>query len=101
MHGEDQYGDIRVEIRNLPRSFEAAHDGHGDVHNDGVRLQFACQMNGFLTVFSLGTDLPFRMGLQDAPYTLPHDLVIVGNYNPYRHASSTCFARGKLALQDS
>src|ERR1700693_3929294 len=83
MHGEQDYGDLRMGFGDLMGRVEAVHDGHGDVHNDHVRLKLLCFFHSLLPVAGFRANYPAGLKLQQITNSHAHDFVVVRDQNSY------------------
>src|SRR3569833_328826 len=62
---------------NSLERLEAAHAGHGDVHDQYIRGQIIVALAGAFARLGFSDDLDFRMRLQEQPETGANDGVVV------------------------
>ena len=81
MHTEREHARARRGNRHAAGSFHAVQFGHGNVHDDHVRLQFFGQIHGFPSVARLTDDFHIGLRRQDHLESLPHHRVIVSQHD--------------------
>jgi len=79
VHGEDQNSRIRICPSDFARRFQPAHNGHGYIHDNYVRLQLLAQANRFTTITGLTAHLPIVLRFKDLANTVPDNLMVI-NY---------------------
>ena len=77
--GEDEHFGVGNFNGQLPGGFDAMHNGHGDVEERDVRLEFLGDAHGLFAVFGFAGDLNVARGLEERFQTVAHDGVVI-NY---------------------
>lgn len=78
MHGEYEDFGFRGKLADLAGGFHAVEEGHADVEDGHVRLEFTGFFNGFTPVGSLGANLPTVPGLQEGAEAGADNVMVIG-----------------------
>ena len=82
--GEDEYGDVRKAVADLPSRLDTGSVGKTDIHDDDVRRLEPNLANGVGHCPRLPDHLDAVLGFEEPPQPLPHDLVVIDEQNPQR-----------------
>ena len=85
MHRENQDFHRREFLQDLAGGLEAVQVGHGDIHDDQIRLVAPRPFHRLPSGERLAHNFPIGLSVEDRPQPLPHDFVIVGDQNAIGH----------------
>jgi hypothetical protein len=67
--------------------FDSVHDGHADVEDHEIGLEFKNLFDRLLSIFGLAADVPVGRTVEQGSDATTHDLVVVGQKNFVRQFS--------------
>jgi len=90
LHGEHQHHWVRRDSGDTAGGFEAVHDGHGQIKQDQVGLEFPSQANRDLAVFGLAAHSPICLLLDAAANYAAERGAVVDDQDLFGHRPPRC-----------
>src|SRR5260370_42051343 len=81
VHGQHQQGGVGGQVGDLPRSLKPVHDGHLEVQDHNLRVEFFDFFNSDLAVVCLAADIPVPVPLNASPDQSANDGVVIDDKN--------------------
>src|SRR3974390_1692557 len=89
VHRKHEHPTTQMHIRNPRRNLQTVNFGHRNVQDHNIGQEGLSQFNSLFSVPGLATNHPFRSRSSDQlANALAHDLMVIDDQNPYRHARS-------------
>ena len=96
IRAERDHAELRSRLAKPKRSLDALVDPigrHADVGDDNIWPFDLDRFEQRVEVTAGGRDFEIRLGLEQAPYTLANEVVVLGEHEAYRHSDQHMTAR--------